>query len=537
MRKNRQPTALLRFGLTLMVMLLPLIAEAQVSDPSQYGGLLRYGEDQFPDSFDPVTSIQNMSNIRLMELMFESLLDEDEFGKYVPRLAAEMPAIRGKEVIFNLRSDVTWHDGTAFTSEDVKFTFDLLKNPQTVCDPYLKKLIDKFRVCQILGPYQVQFVLKEAVVNPQQLFTFKIIPRHIVAAAYLQKENPFVRNPVGSGPFHFVENISNVIKLEVANPGDGGRAYLDRIFMAYVPDPQRMLDLAKSPDGLEAVVEVRPSDIGDYISTGEFNIRQYNSLSFSYIGYNFQHPVLRIKQVRQALTLGIDRAKILQVHYYGKGQLISGPYPPASPYNNPEVKPDMQTYAPNLAKQLLDQANCVDSNGDGVRDYNGKALIFDLIIQTDGQRTTLLERAAVATQGYWNDLGIKINIKHMDSQAAQVAVFQKKNFDMIMAGWAFDAANDVSSLFQTGGYDNFISYSHPQVDSLINSIKNTNNPEEKRLLHHKLHRVFFDELPYTFLWTLDKNAAIKKKVYGTEDIHPFTFFKYIKKWYIPIDYR
>ncbi len=537
MRKNRQPSVLLRFGLALMVMLLPLIAGAQDIDPTRYGGELRYGEDQFPDSFDPITSIQNMANIRLMELMFESLLDEDEFGEYIPRLAAEMPAIKGNEVIFKLRSDVAWHDGTAFTSEDVKFTFDLLKNPQTVCDPYLRKLVDKFSLCRILGPYQVQFILKEAVVNPQHLFTFKIVPRHVVAADYLQKQNPFVRNPVGSGPFRFVENIKNVIKLEVANPSDGGRAYLDRMVMAHVPDPQRMLDLAKSPGGLDAVVEVRVKDISEYETTGQFNLRQYNSLSFSYIGYNFQHPALRIKQVRQALALGIDRAKILKHHYYGKGQLISGPYPPASPYNNPEVKPDMQTYAPNLAKQLLDRANCLDSNGDGVRDYNGKALIFDLIIQTDDQRTTLLERAAVAIQDYWNDLGIKVNIKHMDSQAAQAAVFQNKNFDMIMAGWTFDAANDVSSLFHTNGYNNFISYSNPRVDSLINSIKNTNDPEQKRLLNHKLHRLLFDELPYTFLWTLDKYAAIKKKVYGTEDIHPFTFFKYIENWYIPIDYR
>lgn len=522
-------------ALFLFAILLSDSGRAQ--DLSRQGGKVNYGENQFPDSYDPITSIQNLANIRMSELMFDALLDVDPFGSFVPEIAADLPVVQGNTVIFNLKNNVTWHDGTLLTSEDVKFTVDLINHPLTVCSPYLKKVVGHFQSCQVLGPYQVKFVLKTPEENPLPYFTFKIIPRHVVGRDYLQKQDEFVRRPVGSGLFAFDEHIKNIIKMKVQDPHHRGRAYLDEMRMVYIPDPQIMLDLIKSPDGLDAIVDVRLKDISELQGTGEYNLRRYNSLNFYYIGYNFQHPALRLKKVRQAITLGIDRARILQTHYYGKGHLISGPYPPASHFNNPEIRPDLQTFRPELSLRLLDEAGCLDTDGDNIREYQGQPLSFELIIQTDGAKTTLQERAALAIQDYLRDIGIQIKIVHADEQKVNNQVFRGKEFDMIMAGWSFDIANDISSLFRSGAYNNFIGFSHPQVDKLLDAISREKNPLEIKSLHFQLHRLLFDELPYTFLWTLDKYAVIKKKVEGTENIDPFDFFKFVDGWYIPIDYR
>lgn len=494
-----------------------------------YGGELKYGENEFPDSFDPITSTLNMPNVRLMELLFESLLVTDELGNYVPQLSEGMPVISGTEVIFNLKQNVTWHDGQPFTSADVKFTYDLIKNNRTVKEPYLKALIDYFQGCSVLGPYQVKFTLKQALPEPYYLFTFKIVPKHAIGKDYLQKTDPFVRNPIGTGPFKFVGNVENTIKLQAQDPyhGDGGRAFLDRIKMEYIADPQAMYTSLKF-GGLDAIVEIRFKDISDLKSTNKFNIREYNSLSFSYIGYNFRNPILKIKKVRQAMSLGIDRAQILKVYHLNKGILISGPFPPAGPWTNPDIHP--WPFKPDLAKELLMDINCTDLNGDGILELNNQPLEFTLIIEKEGKN---VEEVAQAIKDYLKDIGIRINIKHMDSQAILSTVFRNKNFDMIISGWVFDAANDVSSLFRTDGYNNFISYSNSDVDKLIDFISNTTDSERRRLANYKLHEILALECPYTFLWTLHKYAAIHKKVRGTEKIHPFKFFTFITDWYIP----
>ena len=100
------------------------------------GGEIKYGENEFPGSFDPITSVE-MSNLRLVELLFESLLTTDELDNYIPQLADEMPSINGRIVQFKLKNNVNWHDGKPFTSKDVKFTFDLLRNNKTIKSPYL----------------------------------------------------------------------------------------------------------------------------------------------------------------------------------------------------------------------------------------------------------------------------------------------------------------------------------------------------------------------------------------------------------------
>ena len=81
------------------------------------GGQFKYGEDEFPDTFDPITSDLSMANVRLSELIFEALLDKDIVGNYVPELAAQMPVVQGKEVVFELKQNVTWHDGKPFTAD------------------------------------------------------------------------------------------------------------------------------------------------------------------------------------------------------------------------------------------------------------------------------------------------------------------------------------------------------------------------------------------------------------------------------------
>lgn len=495
------------------------------------GGELKYGENEFPGSFDPITSVFEMSNVRLVELLFESLLTTDELDNYIPQLAADMPSINGKKVQFKLKNNVTWHDGIPFTSKDVKFTFDLLKNNRTIKSPYLSSVMDYFVSCTILSDFDVKFVLKQEKPEPYSLFRFKIVPEHAIGVNFLQRTNKFVRNPIGTGPYKFYSsNYDTWIRMDVNESYIPKRSNLDRIRMEYYADPQIMYS-ALIYKGIDAVIEVRLKDLTELETSSEFYTRQYNSLTFNYIGFNLQNKILNNKKVRQAICLGIDRAEILAIHYFNKGELISGPFPPASPYNNPEI--NVYPFLPDVAKRYLQEVGCKDNNGDGVLELNGQPLDFEFLCEVAGNGGSSIQSAAEAIKDYLKAIGIQISIKNLESQAFNSKVFEKREFDMVISGWTFDEENDISSLFHTNGANNFISYSNPKVDKYIDYTKNVFDEEKKRLANYELHKILQLECPYCFLWTLDRYAALNKKIRGTEYIHPFRFFTFINNWYIP----
>jgi peptide/nickel transport system substrate-binding protein len=221
----------------------------------------------------------------------------------------------------------------------------------------------------------------------------------------------------------------------------------------------------------------------------------------------------------------------LAVHYFNKGELISGPFPPASPYNNPEI--NIYPYRPDLAIGYLGKIGCRDSDGDGILELNGQPLEFVLFIEAETQIHSSIQGVAESIEDYLGEIGIKITVKNLESHAFTDRVKIKRDYDMVISGWIFDEQNNISSLFRTNGENNFISYSNPEVDKYIDYVNSEFDEEKKRLVNYKLHEILQLDSPYCFLWTLDKYAALHKKIRGTEYIHPFKFFSFIGYWYIP----
>ena len=111
----------------------------------------------------------------------------------------------------------------------------------------------------------------------------------------------------------------------------------------------------------------------------------------------------------------------------------------------------------------------------------------------------------------------------------------------MFAEWLFDNSSDISSLFHSGNSkapfgDNFISYSNPRVDSLLDRFSQTTSHEVRRRLNYQLHAILAEECPYTFLWTLEKNAAISNRIQKVI-VHPYRFFTFVNEWFIPEDER
>jgi peptide/nickel transport system substrate-binding protein len=529
-------------NLTLSVLFLILLPLGYLAEAQEKGGTLICLEKQLPDTYDPITSL-SMPGLRLAELMFESLVYETDAGGYEGRLAKSWSFSKDSiSISFHLRSNVKWCEINSegevqatqpFTAKDVLYTYQLIEDPRTDCDPSLKELLTNIKnPPKVWDDTTIEFQFKKKPIKPEENFTFKIVPAYKIKGGFITPADPFAHAPVGTGYYVFFKQIDkdNILKVNKAHYDE--TANIDRIKISYYADENMLYEQAMLARSVNAVIEARVQDIARYENSGQYNIRRYAPLSFHYLGYNLKNKLFADKRVRQALTYAIDRRRIIESRYLGEGEVISGPFPPASPLNNPDVKPLPADTA--AAKRLLREAGWRET-GEGWIFPDGTKLTFTLTLEAEQNDDAW--RTAQAIIDYWKSIGIPVETQKVVRSTWIQNVYRDKNFEVTYAKWTLDRANDIRSLFKTGTEKNYVSYSNPTVDSLIRLLDNVSIPDERRTINYKLHQILADDCPYTFLWTLNRCAAISDKVRMSEWIHDFYFFTYINKWWIPEDFQ
>jgi peptide/nickel transport system substrate-binding protein len=499
------------------------------------GGSLGYGEYGRPATLDPITS-NEMISLRLTELIFNGLVGINEKQEIVPELAERWEvSADSRTYTFFLRKDVTWHpkEGEApkpFTADDVLFTYKIMMHPRTITP--LKVRYEFISTVEKLDDYTVKFTLKRPILNALAKFSFKVIPKHGPSnPLYLTREDPFVRNPIGTGPY-VLKNITAEREI-VLNANENyfkGRPHVDKLVAKPFAD-QNIMTQALMFNAIDMIVLVNPRDIPEIQGDKRFILQPYNALSYSFFGYNVRNPLLADKRVRRAFTYAVNRQEMLDSFFNGQGTIISGPFAPGSWAYNLDVQP--VPFDPEKAKALLQEAG-FSRGADGFMQKDGKRLALSLKVPIE-KESEAVKRVVLAFKNYLKNVGADIKIEFKEWQAWKEDVFFEHDFDVIFAMWVFDDSADISSLFHSGEIgewkNNFGGYSNPEVDGLINESKLTLDHEKRRTINRKLHAILAEESPYTFLWTLTNYAAYHKKVRRVA-IHPYKFFSYADDWFI-----
>lgn len=495
------------------------------------GGSLAYGEFGRPSTIDPITN-NEMTALRLVELMFNGLVSINARQEIVADLAERWDvADGGKRYVFDLRRDVLWHDGKPMTAEDVVFTFQVMANPKTVSSARLR--YEFVETVNALGSHRVEVVLKRPILNALGKLTFKIIPKHVLAGRdFLTRTDPFVQNPIGTGPYRLVRVTGDGEYVLAANEQYyKGRPNVDSITMRPFADTNIMTQ-ALLFNALDMIVQVSPRDLPQIDGDKRFVLTPYNALSYSFFAYNLKHPVLADRRVRQAITYAIDREEMLKAFFGGRGTLISGPFAPGSWAYNLDVQP--YPFDPQKARALLAEAGLVDADGDRVLERDGKPLRLSLRVPIERESDSV-KRVVLAFQNYLRAVGLDVKVEFREWQAWKEDVFGRQDFDIILASWVFDDSADISTLFHSGEIgpwrNNFVGYANPEVDALIVEAKVTLDKEKRRSINQRLHAMLAEEQPYTFLWTLTNYAASHRKVRRLQ-IHPYAFFSFVDEWFV-----
>jgi peptide/nickel transport system substrate-binding protein len=468
----------------------------------------------------------------IVGMVFNALVKYDKFIELTGDLARSWEIKDdGLTIIFHLRRNVKWHDGSPFTAEDVRFTYEKLIDPN-VPTPYSGDF-KKVRFLEVLDPYTIKITYKEPFSPGLASWGMAVMPKHILENENLLTSS-FSRSPIGTGPYKFkrwksAERIDLVSNQEYFEH----TPYIDRYIYKVISDPSTMF-LELETENIDSM-GLSPLQYKRLTDTSHFNKNyrkfRYPSFGYTYMAYNLKNELFTDKRVRRAINYAVDKKEIIDGVLLGLGRICTGPFIPESWAYNENVKPC--PFDASRARGLLKEAGWIDSDGDGWLDKAGE--IFEFTLLTN-QGNTLRIKTAEIIQRRLKEVGIKVNIRVLEWAVFINEFVDKKRFEAIILGWSLSRDPDCYDIWHSSktrpGEFNFISYSHSSVDKLLIEGRRTFDKERRKEIYHKIHEVLYDEQPYLFLYVPDALPAVHKRFKGVE-VAPIGIGYNFIDWYVP----
>lgn len=518
-----------RAAATLCALALATTPPALARLPQTEPGHLRIGVLRDVDNINPLLSTQAASS-DIAQLVFSGLIRYDDRGEAIPDAAEAVPTRRnggisadGKTITYHLRRNVVFSDGQPLTANDVVFTWRAVLNPANNVPnhfPYdLAQSVvakDRFTVVAHLREPNAAFVAFFMRCGTQGA----ILPEHLLGAKHDLNQDPYNRQPVGSGPF-VVTSYQPGSSIELArNPRWWGakKPALDRISYRFIPNENSLL------------VALRTHEIDFYFAAPEQQYRELQALggvhvsaqpfmSYEAVVFNTRRAPFDDVRVRRAAAAAIDwdalaRNVYLAVDLPGVTDVF-----PRSWAFDPSVKP--YPYDLARARAFLDAAGW-HPGSDGIRTRNGQRLTVTMRTVTG---VIPRQNAEVQIQQQLRLVGFDVQVVNAPANllfapAGGGGVLAKGDFDAAIYGWteAPDPADDE----QTIGPDrvppygaNFSGLRDPEIGRLQREGASSYEPARRKPAYVALQRREHEMVPFeTIVWRANIDAI-------SDDFHGF----------------
>lgn len=501
------------FYLAVALVLLAGWSMGVLAQEPQPGGTLSIAVSEIAPSLDPH---HNMGYGSMEQYIpFNTLIAYNQDLEFIPELAVSWEIPDNTTYIFHLRKGVTFHDGTEFDAEAVKFNFErMLSDYSQVKSRF--EIIDKVTV---IDKYTVKVTLKE----PFAPFMDNLVAvGYIVSPKAVQEmgNEQFQKHPVGTGPFKFVEldRQKGVVVFEkFEDYFQEGKPYLDKIVIKEIPEEQTRL-FALQTGKVDYLHGVPASSVDQLKKEGKFKLVSIlgKSNTIDYLTFNTQKPPFDKKEVRLAVAYALDEDKILQ--FLDHTEPITGPLPETSWGSNPDI--EEVGYDPEKAKELLAKAGYPEG--------------FDVTLKiwnNDPQRRNL----ALITKNMLSEVGIDVKIEVLEASTL-IQQMSKGEYEFASLHWggggALDPNGNLRVLFSSKGQYNWISfYQDEVVDACLELALRTTDREKRQELYRKAEKRIYEDHPMIWFGRFVTYSAYSPKVHGVEPIRPAGYFpEYENLW-------
>jgi len=475
-------------------------AEPPVTEPVT----LNLGIDYIWDTANPATGWYNYS---LRNLLYDTVVEWGPLDEFVPGLAESWSVSDdGLVWTFNIRENVTFHDGSPCTAEEIAWSINwVIENEIETMASY----VINFAEVTALNPTTLQITLSNPVGNMEYLLIFVwILPPSVWGEMTIDEIGEFedISAGIGAGPYKLVEwSEGEYLILEANENYWRGKPAIDRIVWYEYANQDALVQalLAGEIDmiGGDAV----PFTAVDTLKQeADIEVPIMKSLSFDELILNSfadgtQPASLWDPTVRLAIEYAVDRQQIINVAYLGYGEPLISPIPPAmGDWYNTDLVPVPFDLAEG--NRLLDEAGYVDSDGDGIREYSDGTPLAYRFNGTEGAQTArIMEIIADGLE----QIGISAPPTLIDEDSL-IALYPAYDFDLVYWGWGVDPDPDFSMLIFTcdqaveyGWSDS--GYCDEEFDALYLEQGVTVDHDARRAIIWKMQEKLYTDKPYIVL--------------------------------------
>lgn len=538
-----------------------------------------------PQFANPLFASVNDVDLDIVKLVYSGLMRYDEHQTLVTDLAREYSISEDKKVYtFTLRDDVVWHDGEPFTARDVKLTFDLIQDPQ-VSSP----LLVSFQTVnvEVVDDQTVVFTLEEPFQPFLQSLTVGILPEHVWAEIPYERLKLTKRNlqPVGTGPFMFQELARDetgfIFRYQLTRNDSFYRqppyikTFAFQFFGDYETDLGAIHALRQQKvDGLHFV----PSDLRDQVRRKHIMIHTLQLPQYTALFYNQKRqPLLGEADVRNALTMALDKDRIVRESLDGEGEVIYSPILPGfpgynddlehTPYDVPAANEALDEYwervdakdyrseryetllaeaTQGFTTSTLEIAQGEDSDEQSELQVISEEEYQGIISQVNGQLdaeinpaqtffrkteddeivrlrivtadTAEYRQAAGLIAGFWQELGVITEIQFVAPRDITREALRERKYDVLLYGVIVGSDPDQYPFWHSSqvAYPglNLAQYVNRSVDELLVKARETDSVEELATLYRQVEEKILADQPVTFLHTPIYRYATTDKLKG-----------------------
>ena len=410
-------------------------------------------------------------------------------------------------ITFRLRDGVRWHDGKPFTSADVLFTYAALMD-ERVASPR-RSSYELIREVQAPDDRTVIVTYKRPYSPALLSWMMDILPAHILRGKDTRWwAVNYNRAPVGTGPYKFEKWETNqIVAMRKNTDYWEGAPHLDRVVMRFIPD---VLGLRLAFETGEVdVLGVEPHALGAVRQNPGYRVISDLGKMYVYVGWNLERPMFQDKRVRHALAHAVNVPDIIKYVLYGQGTQCKGVFHPNYFWAKDDI--ELIKYDPERARQLLAEAGWRQTDKQGYLVKDGRRFAFTVITN---QGNEIRKDVATLVQSDLKKVGIDVKVAIYEWAVFITKKIDVHEFDACVLGWTSPPNFDQYQLWHSSqsvpGGLNFVSYSNPEVDRLIEVARGEFDHERIKQYCHRIQQLIYDDQPYLFLYVPMSTAALHR---------------------------
>ena len=451
------------------------------------------GLDASITSLDPANH-RDRTTESVLRNIYDGLVKITDDGEVEGLIAESWENPSPTEWVFKIKDGIKFHEGSDLTVDDVVFTFERIINEGAMGGETSPRqgLLGTLEKVEAVDDSHVKFTFE----SPWPIFLKMLPHQQIVPKAYLEEvgDEEFRNNPIGSGPFKFVEgNLDERIVLERFDDYHGGAAKIKHLVFDVIPELSSRVSALQAGE-VHRIVAVSPAIAEELLHDDNVEVKNVNSTRAYMLEMNVEMEPFDNPQVRKAMNHAINMDTIIGSIFGEYVERLPGPMLTDSFAHHDGL--EFYEYDPEKAKQILVE----EGYGDG----------FSVVIDTEDMNKEVAE--AIANN--LREIGIDANTRIWDMAVLREMLLDGER-QMFLGSWgnsSLDPYDFLNPKLKTGDRGNYSQYSNPRLDELLEAGDVELDEAKREEIYLEAQEIIYEDAPWVFGFTLSEIEAGHKSL-------------------------